>query len=332
MRYLTITLALVLGFGTLAFGQNNNNEEVSAETYERMIRNAYEVDLRALAINTLNLTEEQIIDFTPVYMDYMEEQAELMEDRREMIEKYKEELAEDDSEEDKNEERAEFIEDYWQIDIDEMQVKNNYFDKLEDLIPYEKAMRFFDIEAAFQSRIARAQLVEAMPVMIELEPIKIAYETEKEDFDNWKTINVDGEVSLDHQYTHDGLKKLVNYAGSMTMMEGIEIDNFEQRKSDIISLAKDLTQNWTSTEHADKAKKAFEHTAELIADIKKEADVQLSNNQIKHLKEAASAINPSQLMTNQKDKVYAFFDHAQKAMNSLSRNIAMDSYEKYDIR
>jgi hypothetical protein len=171
-----------------------------------------------------------------------------------------------------------------------------------------------------------------MPVMIELEPIRIAYDTEKQDFDNWKTINVDGEVSLDHKYTHDGLKKLVNFVESMVMMEGIEINNFEQRKSDIMSLAKDLTQNWTSTEHADKAKKAFEHTAELIADIKEEADVQLSNNQVKHLKEAASAINPSQLMTNQEDKVYAFFDHAQKAMNALSKNIAMDSYEKYDVR
>jgi hypothetical protein len=265
-------------------------------------------------------------------MDYMEEQAELMEDRREMVEKYRKELAENDSEEDKNEESAEFVEDYWQIDIDEMQLKNNYFDKLEDLIPYEKAMRFFDIEESYRSRIARAQLVEVMPVMVELEPIKIAYDVEKEAFDNWKAINVDGEVSLDHEYTYNGLKKLMNYAESMVMMEGIDVDNFEQRKSDIMSLAKDLTKNWTSTEHADKAKKAFEHTAALVADIKEEANVMLSNNQIKHLNKAASAINPSQLMTDQEEKVYDFFDHAQKAMNALSKNIAMDSYEKYDIR
>lgn len=320
-----------MGVSTIALGQNG--DEVSAETYERMIQNAFEIDLRKLAINTLDLTEDQIIEFTPLYMDYMDEKAELMDDRLAMIEKYEAELSEKgDSEADKNEERAEFVEDYWQIDIDEMQLKNNYFDKLEDVIPYEKAIRFFDIEEAFRSRIARAELVAVMPVMVELEPIMVAYDLEKKSFNNWKTINIDGKVGLDHEFTHDGLEKLLSYAESMVTMEGINVDNFEARKNDIMKLADALTQNWTSTDHADKAKKAFEHTADLIAAIESEADVNLSDSQISDLKKAASAINSSALMTNQKEKVYTFFDHAQKVMNALSNNIAMKSYERYDVR
>ncbi len=333
MRYLSIILTFLVGFSTVALGQNNNNDEVSAETYERMIQNSFEINLRELAIKTLDLTEDQIIEFTPLYMDYMDEKAELMDDRLAMIEKYEAELSEEkDSEADKNEERAEFVEDYWQIDIDEMQLKNNFFDKFEDVIPYEKAMRFFDIEEAFRSRIARAELIAVMPVMVELEPIMVAYDTEKRSFDNWKTINIDGEVGLDHEFTHDGLDKLLSFTEAMVTMEGIDVNNFEARKNDIMKLADGLTKNWTSTDHADKAKKAFEHTADLIADIESNANVKLSGNQISDLKKAASAINPGELMTNQKEEVYTFFDHAQKVMNALSNNIAMNSYKNYDLR
>lgn len=47
-----------------------------------------------------------------------------------------------------------------------------------------------------------------MPVMIELEPIRIAYDTEKQDFDNWKTIHVDGEVSFDQKCRNGQLRKV----------------------------------------------------------------------------------------------------------------------------
>ncbi len=330
MRYLLIALAFVMGLSTSTYGQSE--KDITAEQYERMIENAFEVDLRKVAIQSLDLNEEEITAFTPVYMKYMNEKADLIDRRMKRVEAYEEEMAEDDRAADEARESARFVKDYWGIDIDELQLKNEYYDKFVDAITYDEAVRFFDIEESFRSRMARAALVNVVPTMIHLEPIMIAYKTEKESFDNWKSINIDGEVGLDHTFTHDGLTKLMDYADAMVTTEGIEVDNFEQRKSDILNIADKLTKNWTSTKHADWTKKAFTHTTAMIRDIESEAGVYMASSQLQKLEEAANAIEGSKLMTNQKEAIYTFFDHAQKVMNTLSDRIATKSYQDYNMR
>lgn len=330
MRYLFIVLAFTLGLSTSLSGQTDY--DISAKEYERMIENAFELDLRAVTINTLNLSKEQIIEFTPVYFEYMDEKADLIDRRMKRVEAYEAEMAEPDRAADEARESARFVEDYWSIDIDELQLRTQYFEDFTEAIPYDKAVRFFDIEEAFRSRMARAALVEVVPVMVHLEPIMIAYTTEKEQYDNWKNINIDGELALDHQFTHDGLTTLMDYADAMVTTEGIMVKNFERRKSDILKAADKLTKNWTSTEHADMTRKAFMHTAELVSDIKAEAGVYIASSQLRKLEKAASSIKADELLTNQKDAVYTFFDHAQKIMNNLSDRIATKSYQNYNLR
>lgn len=330
MRYLLITFAFLLGISTSTYGQSDN--QVSDTQYERMIRNAFEVDLRSVVINTLDLTEAEITEFTPVYIRYMNEKANLINRRNKMVDAYEKEMAEDDRPADEARESKRFVEDYWGIDIDELQLRNKYYGQFADALTYDEAVRFFDIEEAFRSRMARAALVKVIPTMVHLEPIMIAYTTEKEVFDNWKSMNIDGQVGLNHQFTHDGLTKLVNYADAMVTTEGIMVDNFEHRKSDILKIADKLTENWTSTQHADMTKKAFKHTAELISDIEEKANLYMAFTQMQKLEKAANAIDTDVLMTNQKDAIYTFFDHAQKVMNTLSDRIATKSYQDYNLR
>lgn len=330
MRYLSIALIFVLGLSTSIYGQSE--KDITAEQYERMIENAFEVDLRRVAIQSLDLNEEEITAFTPIYMEYMNEKADLIDRRIKRVETYEKEMAEDDRAADEARESARFVKDYWGIDIDELQLKNEYYDKFVDVITYDEAVRFFDIEESFRSRMARATLVDVVPAMIHLEPIMIAYKTEKESFDSWKSINIDGEVGLDHEFTHDGLTKLMNYADAMVTTEGIEVNNFEQRKSDILKIADKLTKNWTSTKHADWAKKAFIHTASLIKDIESASGVYMTSTQLQKLEKAANAIEGSAMMTNQEEAIYTFFDHAQKVMNMLSDRIATKSYQDYNMR
>ncbi|KGE88827.1 hypothetical protein [Phaeodactylibacter xiamenensis] len=70
----------------------------------------------------------------------------------------------------------------------------------------------------------------------------------------------------------------------------------------------------------------------MIRDIESEAGVYMASSQLQKLEEAANAIEGSKLMTNQKEAIYTFFDHAQKVMNTLSDRIATKSYQDYNMR
>ncbi len=328
MRYLILTLALALFAANFSCAQDG---EVTAEDYEQLIESAFEVEFRKLAIETLNLDEEQIEDFTPLYMTYMEEKAELMEDREALMKEHKDEMSENQSAEQVDDETADFVENYWEIDIEEMEVEKDFFDQFEDIMTYQKALRFFELEKGFRDRLARAMIAEYVPVLIELEPVYVAYEQQKRDYSNWKTINIDGEVGLDHNFTHDGLTKLLTYAEAMVQHEGITVMNFNEKKSKIIKLADELQKNWKSGEHADKAREAFIMTAGLMKEIYEDADLDINQKMVTKLEDAASRINGEELMTNQKEHVYAFFERAEMLLNSMANKASMADYEGYSM-
>jgi len=308
-----------------------DDREATAKDYERMIENTFEVEFRELAIETLSLDEETIEEFTPLYLSYMESKAELIEERNQLIEEHKDEMSENQSKAQVDDETADFVENYWEIDIDEMQLKKNYFDQFEDIMTYKQAMRFFELEESFRSRIARAHLMKYVPIMVELEPVYVSYEVEKRDFNDWKTINIDGEVSLDHNFTHDGLTKLVNYASAMVENEGITIMNFQKRKDEILSIADELRVDWTSGDHADKVRKAFNITARLLGEIHEDSRLDVPEKMVRHLEKAANRINPAELMTAQEEAVYAFFNRAEILINRLASEAAMQDYKRYGM-
>lgn len=166
-KVIYLFLLLCLGFTSpLVAQQQDNQRDVTAEEYERLIENTFKVNFRSYVVEQLGLNSEQITDFTPLYMEYMDRRADLADVRARLVEEHKDEMAEDDSVNDENEETADFIENYWEVDIDEMELRKDYFDRMEDVISYENAMAFFLLEEDISRSLRQAQISRMMPMLI----------------------------------------------------------------------------------------------------------------------------------------------------------------------
>lgn len=292
--------------------------QTSMDDFSKMARSQYEVDLRGLSVKYLGLDEEQTKEFTPLFLSYMSDKKMLMERRTSLLEEYKDEMAEDDTREDEENETADFVENYWELDIDEMELKKDYFDRLEDITGTKKALSFFSLEKQYSNRINRMAMLKSLPIeMFELEPISYSYEREYNDYNNWNKINIDGSVSLDHEYTYDGLKKLLTLAEAMSYSEGIEVENFSSRKAMIMERAEMLKKNWKSLDHADYARKAFSETSELLTDIASDSRFNISQEWTMKLAKKAAMIEPNVKLTDQAEAVNGFFSTAETIMNNL---------------
>ncbi len=295
--------------------------EVTDQEYERMIENKILISTRAQAINSLELTEEQTENFTPLLMEYTKYKEALQDRRSSLLKEYAKEMKEDNSRKSEMNETGDFIENFWEADIAEMELRKDYFDRFEDVITPEKALRFFANEEMYTRRAKRALVMEQLPEMIFLVPAYVTYQQEINDFNDWNRINIDGKVGLDHEFTYNGLAKLLNAAEAMAMAEGIEVNNFEAKKADVMMLAEQLKINWTSVKHADYARKAFVHTAEILNAVAKDARFTVSNAWLSKLKTTAEMIDPAKKLTNQASTVYTYFNTAESIVNELAAQV-----------
>lgn len=165
-RLLFVTL---LCLGLYPMMAQEQSATVTDEDYERLIENYLQVQFRTFAFETLELTEEEIVAFDPVYASYMQSKSDLINRKLRMVEEYKEEMAEDDSQEDEMDETGDFIENYWEVEIDEMELKKDYFDRLEDIVGPDRASAFFLLEESIQNRLQQVTLIEVIPMIIDVE-------------------------------------------------------------------------------------------------------------------------------------------------------------------
>ena len=297
---------------------NRGNDITEEEGYERMLKNQYRVELRSLTGNALDFTSEEMEGFTPIFLEYMKYKNSLVERRNDLVKGYQAEMQENDTAKDEAEETAGFIENYLEVDIADMELQKDYFDKFEDVIGYEKALRFFQLERMFQDRINRSVMMRHMPTLYLLETTPVfSYSYEFEDFHNWKKINIDGVVTIDHNFTTTGLEKLLTVAEKMTKAEGIVIDNFAKRQEMIMQKANQLKQNWRSLDHADYAREAFIATAGVLEDIARSGRFDKKTEWFEALNRQAKKIRPDEKLTDQAIMVRMFFDTAEKIVNDL---------------
>ncbi|NJB87595.1 hypothetical protein GGR26_003379 [Lewinella marina] len=285
--------------------------------FERMVNTRLMVDFRKTAIEAMELSEDEINEFDPIFDDYQRDKEAITARRRNLINQYREEMSEDDTPKDELGETGEFIEDYWELDIAEMELKKDYFDRLDDEIGAKKALKFFALDAAFKDRVDRMRLLRSIPTLVVLEPGYVSYQRELDDFNRWATMNIDGKVDLNHEFIGEGLNKLLNAVEAMKNAEAISIGNFTATKGLILEKAKAMQTDRHSDEHADYAADAFKHTASLLSEIATQDRFSTPQSQLDKLKQAAEAINPDQLLTDQKEHVYTFFDAAEKVLNDL---------------
>lgn len=292
--------------------------EPQEEDFQRMMRNTYNVEMRAVSARALSLTADEIDGFTPVFMDYMKSKDRLTERRLSLVEEYRNEMAEDDTEKDETNETGDFIENYMEIDIAEMELKKDYFDVLEDEIGPMKALRFFELEDQFQNRVKRSMIMDMLPTMTILIPnYTTSYDREMNDYRNWNKINITGNVGVDHNFTYNGLEKLLTAAEAMSNSEGIDVNNFASRKEMVMSKAAQLKKDWKSLNHADLAREAFTATAGVLKDIATDSRFIVRGEWISKLEMQAKAIKPSVKLTDQASEVRAFFQTAELIVNDL---------------
>lgn len=144
----------------------NMSPDLSAQSMDNPYQtNTFKVDYRQYTINVLDLTPEEITKFDPEFKKFMKQKAKHIERRMKMFADLREELAEDDSQKNEDEDRADFIEEYWEELIEEMDTKKDFFDRLEDEIPVQKAASFFFWDDAVERRTTNNLLGDIIPII-----------------------------------------------------------------------------------------------------------------------------------------------------------------------
>ncbi|WP_020570993.1 hypothetical protein [Neolewinella persica] len=304
-----------------ASDRGNDVQEVTAEDYEQIMESKMFINTRARAINSLDLTEQQTIDFTPILMNYTMRKEQLEERRTKLVQAYADEMAEDDTAKDEMNETGDFVENYWEIDIAEMELKKDVFDRLEDVITPGKAIRFFSEEDMYTRRAKRDLVVKMLPTMTYLVPLSLSYQYELDDYSNWNRINIDGEVGLNHEFTYNGLSKLLNLAEAMTRAEEVSVKNFSERKAEVMKMSKMMKKDWTSLQHADHARKAFIATSNILNDIAIDVNFDDPTAWLSKLMTTAEMIDPNQKLTDQASTIYTYFNTAEAIVNELVKQV-----------
>ena len=358
-KLMSFTLMLCLA-ATTAFTQaatttnatmtttNTATTEVEAEDYERLLDAYLTVTFREYAYESLDLTSEEIIALDPVYLAYMKEKDELHDKRVDLIKEYAEEIADDDMEEEMAEEAPDMIETFFEINSDVDELRKNYFDRMEDVIPYEKAFAFFLIEQDVENRLMRERLISLVPVVVEIEndgremgmnmtgsewespEIEIEREweaksgstaaTEMDHQHMWSKnnhVSVDGKVALDHQFTYNGLLEVTNTIKAAASAVDADIDDLDDRTQMIMDKAAEMQVDPYEDTHADKARVAFIAVAELVADLSEAEEVEMPEEEVEQLRIFAERIDPEILYMDQATRTYVFFTQAEKVLNEM---------------
>ena len=149
--------------------EKGQSRSITTQDYQRYIDNLFQVDYRNAVTKAAALTPAEIKTFDDIFFTYESEREKLQMKRADLIKAYREEMMEDDSEANQDEDRADFIEDYWENIIAGMELKKEYFDDLADKIPSQKAAAFFMLDDAVDLRLMNNSLASVLPTVTQVD-------------------------------------------------------------------------------------------------------------------------------------------------------------------
>lgn len=169
MKKLQIVILLLCVFAS-AFAQiETNSSYATVQDYERYIEERLEMDFRLAAYETMNLKGEEINIFSPIFNQYMADKEKFAQKKIALLEGYAEEMSANNSAKEEAEETSDLLEDYWKLEISEAELRKDYFDRLADKIPYQKALDFFMFEKAVENKLKYEMLMPAIPAIVKME-------------------------------------------------------------------------------------------------------------------------------------------------------------------
>lgn len=314
--------------------KSNTLSTPKEDSYERMLDAFLKVEFREYAYEKLALNREQIIALDPIYLEYMNAKDDLFDQRMIMVRDYRLEMMEDDRIEDEREESADFVEDYWEnrIAIDEL--RKNYFDRMEDVIPYEKALQFFMLEENAETQIMLARQSKFFPILIEvmveepdgtqrigeMESSSTRTIMEIDRYNIWmkeNDVELSGKIGLDHDYTYDGLERLTQAVYATVDRVDTKVANLDTRLEQVMSKAAEMKKDPYADTHANLAKEAFLMLTDVMSDVQKLNATVIPTKHINAMQVAAENIEVDVLYMDQSAHAYSFFEAAQKAVNNI---------------
>ena len=131
------------------------------------------------------------------------------------------------------------------------------------------------------------------------------------------TVNMTGEMGLDHEFSHNALNKLANTTAALAAAHGMTSDvNMKAKKDKIRMAAEEITKDPYATNHADMIKMAAMNITDALETIQ-EAKYPGFEGAIAEVRNAAQDISKATLTLNQKEDVRDFFGKARVAIKGM---------------
>jgi hypothetical protein len=131
-----------------------------------------------------------------------------------------------------------------------------------------------------------------------------------------------GEMSLDHDHSHEAITALANSLEAMTDDLGIKDDADIMEKTQTMKQKADMiTNDWKSTNHADQIRQAAICASEVISEIQRKKFPNLGS-EVNSVKSAAKNIDPAVLTLDQKEAVKGFFRAAATSIEAMQDDLS----------
>ncbi|MCP9237578.1 hypothetical protein [Lewinella sp. JB7] len=151
------------------------------------------------------------------------------------------------------------------------------------------------------------------------------YETPDEDYTGAVTTylstteNMEGEMGIDHEFSHRALTELAMATRAIAEDKGLTSEASVKEKTDRIErLANEIMEDPMAGDHADKIKMAALLITEVLEDIDSEAYDGQSAADLAKLRQEAQAMSAETLTLNQKEDVRTFFRQARMVLQRMS--------------
>lgn len=318
-----ILLLAVLSLITLSFNQaqdlikteqDNTYAVVESETYNQFLDNYLRVQFRSFAYEVLHLDENEITAADPILMDYLKAKNELYDRRLVLINQLQTDNTIHQSD---TLTQGDFLEAYWEVSIAEQQLRKDHFNELRKVIPFSKAFQFFLLEESLQGKAQEDQMSSWLADVPQWNQAKQMYNRTLARYNRWMH-NLDGGVSVTHDYTYDGLEKLTQTIEAIVIVNHLDIDGLYQRTTQVMQWAEQLQSPDNVENHALLVRKAFIEVAELIQDIADYPGLDFIELANEDLLRTAKQIDPEILYIEQAPYAYNFFQRAQDMLNEIS--------------
>ena len=127
-------------------------------------------------------------------------------------------------------------------------------------------------------------------------------------------------MGLDHEFTRNGLIQLADaLAATAEKAPNVNREQFDGKLSRMRNMTNEITDNWESTQHANKIKQAFQASVDVFAEIQQSSFPNMDQNVVT-VRQTVEQLDPNTLTLDQKDRVKAAFRESADLLAQMNQN------------